>query len=314
MTGILPLACLAPAKVNLGLLVGAVREDGKHELLSVMQSISLADQVTLEAAPPGSSADEVVCPGVQGENLALRALRLLRVALDWRSPPLRLSIRKRVPVAAGLGGGSADAAAALRLGALAAGLDDEALLAQLASRLGADVPSQVRPGRWLAMGAGERLRALPDPEPRFGLLVVPVPVALSTPEVYACADRLLPRRRSGELQSARAQLEQLLGDGAPLPPQELFTNDLEGAAIALCPLIVPLLEQVRALGADHAFVSGSGPTVIGVFAGIDGPGRARAAAAACRPEGSSATWAVPVGARFAAAVPLGAQQSARIDR
>src|SRR4051812_33190534 len=103
----------APAKVNLCLFVGPVREsDGRHELVSVMQSVTLADDVTLESAAPGARADEVVCPGVEGPNLAAAALRAFREATGWDGPPVRLTIEKRAPVAAGLGGGSGDAAAA----------------------------------------------------------------------------------------------------------------------------------------------------------------------------------------------------------
>ncbi|MBA3809728.1 MAG: 4-(cytidine 5'-diphospho)-2-C-methyl-D-erythritol kinase, partial [Solirubrobacterales bacterium] len=96
---------LAPAKVNLGLSVGPSRSaDARHELVSVMQSISLADELTLEAAPASAGEDEVICPGVSGlaqENLAARALAAFRKATGWSSPPLRLSVEKRIPVAAG---------------------------------------------------------------------------------------------------------------------------------------------------------------------------------------------------------------------
>ena len=136
---------LAPAKINLGLFLGSVRaSDGRHELVTVMQSISLADELTLEPAPAGSERDEVLCPGVPGapeQNLAAAAMRAFRASTGWRAPPLRLSIVKRIPVAAGLGGGSADAAAALRLAMHASGLGDEPLLRTLGSQLGADVPS-----------------------------------------------------------------------------------------------------------------------------------------------------------------------------
>src|SRR5439155_1065811 len=137
--------------------------------------------------------DEIVCPGVAispQENLALRALGAFRAATGWRAPPLRLIIRKRIPVAAGLGGGSADAAAALRLARLASGLGDQALLLALAARLGADVPAQVSPGRWLATGAGERIERLPDPEPPLALVLLEVGAALSSAEVYERADAL----------------------------------------------------------------------------------------------------------------------------
>src|ERR1700733_6048404 len=150
----LPLHALAPAKINLGLFVGPTRADGRHELTTVMQSISLADELTLQAAPaPDASGDVVVCPGVPGppsENLAAAALAAFRAATGWDAPPLQLHIVKRVPVAAGLGGGSGDAAATLRLAATASGLGDHALLGEIARALGADVPAQVQPGRWLA--------------------------------------------------------------------------------------------------------------------------------------------------------------------
>lgn len=96
----------APAKLNLCLYLGARRADGLHELCSVFEPLALADAIEVGEA----DADEVVCPGVEGENLAARALAALREA-GWESPPLRIEIEKRVPVAAGLGGGSGDAAA-----------------------------------------------------------------------------------------------------------------------------------------------------------------------------------------------------------
>jgi 4-diphosphocytidyl-2-C-methyl-D-erythritol kinase len=171
------LRALAPAKVNLGLFVGRVRaEDAKHELATVMQSISLADELTMENAPPGAQGDQLECPGVEGapeENLAALALREFRRQTGWDGPPQLLRILKRIPVAGGLGGGSADAAAVLRLARAASGLGGEELLLEIAAGLGADVPAQVRPGRWLATGAGERLRALPPPRAEFGILVVP---------------------------------------------------------------------------------------------------------------------------------------------
>src|ERR1700689_2876140 len=108
-----------------------------------------------------------------------------------QAPPLRLRIHKQIPVAAGLAGGSADAAGALRLAMHASGLGDEQLLRALGAQLGADVPAQISPGRWLASGAGEHLQQLPDPNPEsFGLLIVPSAAGLSTAAVYAEADRL----------------------------------------------------------------------------------------------------------------------------
>ncbi len=149
-------------------------------------------------------------PGPPGENLAAAALRAFRRGTGWEAPPLRLKIAKRIPVAAGLGGGSADAAAALRLARHASGLGDEALLRDLGAELGADVPAQVSPGRWLATGAGERLQRLPDPNPAsFGLLLLPLAAELSTAAVYAEADRLGLARTREELEDRRRALERL---------------------------------------------------------------------------------------------------------
>jgi 4-diphosphocytidyl-2-C-methyl-D-erythritol kinase len=281
----LPLRASAPAKINLGLFIGPMRErDGRHELASVMQPISLADTLTLEPADPARSGavdDEVLCPGVPGdpgENLAARALGLFREATGWDAPSLRLSIVKRIPVAAGLGGGSADAAAALRLSLRASGLGTEELLLELARELGADVPAQIAPGRWLATGAGERLRELPAPSHPFGVLVLPIAAELSTAAVYARADELGVQRSARELADIARKLEVAFALGAPAPhARELAHNDLQAAAISLCPQIEPALRDALDAGADVTLVSGSGPTVVGLFLRANGPERARRA-------------------------------------
>ncbi|HEV7527654.1 MAG TPA: hypothetical protein VGO29_02035 [Solirubrobacteraceae bacterium] len=276
---------LAPAKVNLGLFLGPIREiDARHELVTVMQSISLADELHLHAASAGGEGDEIDCPGLAGppqENLAARALAAFREATGWQAPPLRLSIDKRIPVAAGLGGGSADAAAALRLARLASGLGDEQLLHELAGHLGADVPAQVAPGRWLATGAGELLEALPDPMPTLELLVLASTEQLYTADVYREADQLGLARERGELQRRHEQLRHALELGAPLPPaRELLHNDLQAAAVALSAAIADALDAMRDAGADETLVSGSGPTVVGLFGHANPAGRAQRAAAA----------------------------------
>lgn len=262
----------APGKVNLSLFVGAPRDDGLHPLVSVVQAVTLADELALE--PAGGPADEVICHGVEGENLAARALARFREATGWDGPPQRLTITKRIPVAAGMGGGSADAAAALRLAAHAAGGADPALLHELAAGLGGDVPSLLRPGRVLMTGTGEHVARLPDPEP-FGLVVLRLPAMLSTPAVYGEFDRLGGARSAGEL--AAREAEALAGE--PPPP----VNDLQDAARALCPAIDDALFP-------GAMVSGSGPTV---FATYGTPGAAREAAAAL--PGAVAVEPVPPG-------------------
>jgi 4-diphosphocytidyl-2-C-methyl-D-erythritol kinase len=267
------LRTLAPAKVNLGLFVGPVRDgDGRHELVSVMQSLSLVDELSMElGALPEGGADEVLCPGLPGpaeENLAARALAGFRELSGWRGPPVRLRVHKRIPLAAGLAGGSADAAATLRLAGRASGLEDRALMLELAAGLGADVSAQLRPGRWLAGGAGEQLEALPGPEGPLGVLLAPFAQGLATARVYGEADRLGAPRAPAELALLRGELREQLGGGAPLPERaELLGNDLQAAAISLCPAIEGALAEVRGAGAAHAFVSGSGPTVVGLFTG-----------------------------------------------
>jgi 4-diphosphocytidyl-2-C-methyl-D-erythritol kinase len=278
-----PLAsALAPAKVNLGLFLGPTREDGKHELVTVMQSISLADELTLEWASTDASEDEVACPGVPDpseENLAAAAMRAFRAATGWEVPPLRLSIVKRIPVAAGLGGGSADAAGALRLLRAVSGLGDDDLLRRLGGELGADVPAQISPGRWLATGAGELLEALPDPNPAS----------------YAQADRLDLARSAEVLRERRHDLRRALELSAPVPvASELLDNDLQRAAISLCPEIAVALADLREAGAELALVSGSGPTVVGLFPHANGLGRAERAAAGIAADRRSAGLPAPI--------------------
>jgi 4-diphosphocytidyl-2-C-methyl-D-erythritol kinase len=306
------LTARAPAKVNLGLFVGERRADGRHELATVMQSISLCDELTL--APSETGVDELICPGVAGspqENLALQALGAFRHETGWAAPSARIEVVKRVPVAAGLGGGSADAAAVLRLAAAASGMGGGAPPLDLAAQLGADVPAQVQPGRWLAEGVGERLRALAEPSP-FGVLVLPSPASLSTAAVYGELDRSGTPRSAGELAALAGALFAALATGAQLPPSELLANDLQEPALACEPSIAQALAQARQLGADHALVSGSGPTVLGLFAGEDGVGRASAAAAELRGR-RPAFAAVPVDERFAAPLPALAPSAAAVQ-
>jgi 4-diphosphocytidyl-2-C-methyl-D-erythritol kinase len=270
----------APAKINLGLTLGPLRGDGRHELATVMQPVGLCDRVRLVPAGLGSARDEVHCPGVDGENLALAALRAFRVRTGWDGAPVRIEIDKRIPVAAGMAGGSADAGAVLRLAARASGrrelLRDESVLREIAAELGADVPAQVRPRRYLATGAGELLHALPDAPP-FGVLIVRSSRGLSTADVFGEADRLGLPRSAAQLEARRAELVAALAAGARMPPGELLVNDLEPAAASLLPELSDTLEAVRRAGADHAMVCGSGPTVAGLFADLE---RARAAGVA----------------------------------
>lgn len=281
MTGALREA--APAKLNLCLFLGPVRPgDGRHELVTVFQPLTLADEVQLEPAGFGASTDEVSCPGVPGppgDNLAARALRAFRARAGWNGPPVRLRIAKRIPVAAGMAGGSADAGAALRLAARASGTDDDGLLHEIAASLGADVPAQVRPARYLATGAGELLEAAAGPPGDYAVLVLPHPEPLSTADVFRQADAMGLARTAADL---RERLDAVAGRAADVP-DELVVNDLEPAALALCPAIGDALRALRDAGADRALVCGSGPTVVGLFAHADAARGAAVALAARRP-------------------------------
>jgi 4-diphosphocytidyl-2-C-methyl-D-erythritol kinase len=282
----------APAKLNLCLYLGARREDGLHELCSLFEPLGLADLIALPTltTPGGGQSrmghaaerDEVICLGVEGENLATRALAALREA-GWAGPPLRVEIEKRIPVAAGLGGGSADAAAVLRL----AGSGDffphsgqkspEPDLEAIAAELGADVPSQLAPSLALVRGAGERVERLPDPEPH-AVVLLPGGGGLSTAEVFAEAARLGLGRSAEELEEIAGRLRTEAGAGAsPLSYAELLVNDLEPAARSLRPEIGEALDALRSAGAPLALLTGSGPTAFGLFATL---AEARAAAAA----------------------------------
>ncbi len=296
------LVARAPGKTNLCLYLGARRADGLHELVSLIESLSLADELELALAPAGAKADQVLCPGIEGPNLAAAALEAWRRAAAPDAPPLRLRIDKRVPVAAGMGGGSGDAAAALRLAAQLAGRPGDKLLWELAPALGADVASQLEPGLVLVTGAGERVRPLAPLAPH-ALLVLPAERGLSTAEVYREADRLGLPRRPAELERARERLEAELA-GADELPLERLCNDLEPAALSLRPEIAAALADARAVGAVHALVSGSGPTVVGVFDGEDALDAARAAVGELRPRYQGACAAVPVDAAFAAPVEI----------
>jgi 4-diphosphocytidyl-2-C-methyl-D-erythritol kinase len=256
----------APAKLNLCLYLGPRRADGLHELCSLFEPLALADLITVSEA----ERDEVICPGVEGENLAARALAGLR-ARGWERAPLRVEIEKRVPVAAGLGGGSGDAAAILRLA-----VGEVSDLQGLAAELGADVPSQLQPSLALVQGAGERVEPLPEPAPHAAVLL-PDGGGLSTAAVFAEADRLGVGRGAEELEELAARLRDAAGAGAsPLAYPELLVNDLAAPARSLRPAICDALDELGEAGAPVVLLSGSGPTAVGLFADL---AAARAAAA-----------------------------------
>jgi 4-diphosphocytidyl-2-C-methyl-D-erythritol kinase len=250
----------APGKINVCLFLGPARPDGRHDLVSIMQSVTLADRLRLEQADDDGARDSVDCPGVDGTNLVSTAVERFRAATGWGGDPVRIRIDKRLPVAAGMAGGSADAAAALRLLARASGVEDPDLLHTIAAGLGADVPAQVKPGRVLATGAGDVIERVPGVA-RYGVLVVPSDRPLATPDVFQEADRLGLPRTQDQLDQALQQVR----DALPDLPDELCVNELQPAALSLRPELEDTLARVQEAGADVAMVSGSGPTVLGLF-------------------------------------------------
>jgi 4-diphosphocytidyl-2-C-methyl-D-erythritol kinase len=257
---------LAPAKLNLCLYVGPRREDGLHEIRSLFEPLELADELRVTEA----EEDEVICEGIDAPDLTARALAALREN-GWKGAPLRIEVTKRIPVAAGLGGGSADAAAVLRL----ARGEVEGLRA-IAAGIGADVPSQLQPRPCLVAGAGEVIEPAPPPADH-GVVLIPQAKGLSTAEVYAEADRLGTPRGENELEAIRRRLRDAVDEGgSPLTYREHLVNDLQPAAISLRPEIDEALGALVEAGAPHAMVTGSGPTAVGLYPSPEEAGEAAA--------------------------------------
>jgi 4-diphosphocytidyl-2-C-methyl-D-erythritol kinase len=237
---------LAHAKINLALVVGPSRPDGKHEVTTVLQRIALADRIRLEAA------DGLAVDGFEDDTLVRRALELI-AAEAGIEPAWRAVISKQIPVAAGLGGGSSDAAAALMLANATLGRPLPARrLHELAADLGADVPFFLARGPQLGEGDGTVLTALDLPQTFTVLVLFPVVESkASSAGVYADFDA---RDGSAGYEERRRCLLQALatGDLAGLPPNDLAES--------------PHAEAMRELGAVRADVSGAGPAVYGLFA------------------------------------------------
>lgn len=279
----------APGKVNLCLFLGPVRPDGRHELVTLFESVSLADEISVEVA----DRDEVICPGVEGPNLVSTAIAGLR-ARGWDAPPVRVVIRKEIPVAGGMGGGSADAAAMLRVAGALAPVPDGVVDA-VAAALGSDVPSQVAPGMSIGTGAGEIVERVSARPGAHAFVVVPQAFGLSAAEVYREADRLGLCREVADMDAWHHELLAAAREGA-----YLLGNDLEPAALSLEPSIGQALEALRANGIAHAMVSGSGPTAFGLLTGADAEARAQALAARLADRYPGATAATPVSEEFGA--------------
>jgi 4-diphosphocytidyl-2-C-methyl-D-erythritol kinase len=257
-----PVTVRVPAKINLHLGVGPLREDNFHELATVFHAVSLYDEVILEPGRPGIRlALERPAEGVPDDasNLAVRAVQALADVVGIE-PAVKITLRKGIPVAGGMAGGSADAAGALLAAdALWNLATPEAQLHELAATLGSDVPFALQGGDALGIGRGERLFALNHPHQRHWVLAV-AGEGLSTPAVYAELDR---RRAAGPaIPSGPDPVIKALEEPDPARLAEALRNDLQPAALALRPTLAQVLDAGLDAGALSGLVSGSGPTCV----------------------------------------------------
>ena len=249
----------APAKINLHLEVLGRRPDGYHNLRMVNVLLDLHDTVRLEIRPSGL---RVICrhPQVPNDhrNLAAKAAELLLQQLPEPRPGVRISIRKRIPVAAGLGGGSSDAAATLRgLTRLLRLPLSEARLCRLGLAVGADVPFFLFGRPALVQGIGERLKPLPR-IPDWTYLLVSPPFGVSTAWAYS-------RWRASLTKRPRLHIIKNFKKPGHLELSRWVRNDLEPAVLRRHPLVGEVKKVLASWGALAAVMSGSGPSVVGVF-------------------------------------------------
>ena len=275
----------APAKLNLGLRVVGRRDDGYHLLESLFVPVALSDVVTLDLDAGGAPNVHLVIEGaspdvpVGASNLAVAAAHAFFGVSQGGA--LRIGLDKRIPRASGLGGGSSDAAAVLRgLAQLAPETRAPEELARLALGLGADVPFFLDPRPALVRGVGEIIEPISGLPPLWAVLANPG-IAVSTAEVFRLYDSLGSPRQAADAVSAGLTppdpgstlpaisglqaLSELGSDWDALARVSGFANDLEAAAIRLCPPVARLRDRMRELGAVVAGMSGSGATVYGLF-------------------------------------------------
>jgi 4-diphosphocytidyl-2-C-methyl-D-erythritol kinase len=265
----------APAKLNLHLGVGAPRQDGFHPLCTVYQAIGVCDDVTVSRSPGwtlGVSVRDWMDPDdvpVLGDNIVDRAARLLahHHGIDAKA---EVSITKSIPVAGGMAGGSADAAAALvaldRLWEVNTSDDD---LLRIAAELGSDVPFALIGGTALGGGRGELVERVVD-ETTWWWVCVPSPEGLSTPAVYRRFDELTPDAPA-EAPGAEVLLD-AIESGDPYVLGDALRNDLQPAALDLRPELGDLIELGERRGAMRGMITGSGPTCVFLVDGADHAG------------------------------------------
>jgi 4-diphosphocytidyl-2-C-methyl-D-erythritol kinase len=277
----------APAKINLHLEVLGLRPDGFHELAMVMQSLDLCDRLILEPSADGTirlQSDRTDLP-TDGGNLVVRAAELLRSRAGLPELGAAMRLEKRIPIGAGLAGGSSDGAAALvGLNALWGLGFDRASLARFAAELGSDMPFCLEGGGQLCFGRGERLEPLPLPAvPPWGVLLIKDPrISVSTPWAYGlCRQQrgaaYLSEESAFEARRRalhQAPLLQALAAGDPLPP---LRNDLQSVVEPQVESVRQALMLLAAAGSPQVVaMSGSGPTCFAIHADVAAAERAKA--------------------------------------
>ena len=262
-----------PAKINLQLAVGPREKDGYHNLVSVFQAISIFDDVTVKRADVGNgitiaiSGEQTHGVPADSSNLAVKAAQLVAKRFDIFSD-LHIEIKKSIPVAGGMAGGSADAAATLvALDALFHLELSREELHKLGSELGSDVPFMISGGTAVGQGRGDQLTAALSRGTYHWVLALSS-VGLSTPAVYAECDRMRAELEIAAPQVSDALMQSLLAADAEAVGRAL-SNDLQSAACSLRPALSLVLEVGRDYGALGAIVSGSGPTVAFLVADED---------------------------------------------
>lgn len=257
-----------PAKINLQLAVGPLRPDGYHGLVTVFHAVSLFDEITVSPAETDSVRVSGVGAGLvpeDGDNLALRAVRVLRKAIANRGSGaaaggVAVSIDKRIPVAGGMAGGSADAAAALVAcnELWGTGLSQQEMCA-LAGDVGSDVAFAVVGGTAIGEGRGEQLTPAPAAPAPYHWVIALADGHLSTPKVFGELDRQRAAQYVAE-PALSAELMAALSAGDLVRLGAALSNDLQEPALTLFPALRKTLDAGREAGALGALVSGSGPT------------------------------------------------------
>ena len=262
-----------PAKVNLQLSVGPKEADGYHNLVSVFQAISIFDDITVKLGEPGSgltisvTGDQTHGVPADANNLAAKAVSLISKEYDL-TVDAHIEIKKSIPVAGGMAGGSADAAGTIIGIDYLYSLDmTREEMTEIAAKIGSDVPFMLSGGTAIGTGHGDQLTAALSRGTYHWVLAVST-VGLSTPAVYAECDRLRGELEIIEPQTNEALMQSLLAADAPGVGAALV-NDLQLAACSLRPAIRLVLDVGQEYGALGAIVSGSGPTVAFLVADQD---------------------------------------------